>query len=67
MDTSDKENVRSEKLLAQNVQQIWDTMRRPNLKRIEREEREEISAKGTENTFNKIIKKISLALRKRCL
>jgi hypothetical protein len=31
MDTTVKENVKSEKLLTQNIQEIWDTVKRPNL------------------------------------
>ncbi|KAL6091389.1 hypothetical protein STEG23_027127, partial [Scotinomys teguina] len=52
IDSSVKENTKSKKVMTQNVQEIWDTMKRPNL-RIE--EGEEYQLKGTENTFNKII------------
>jgi hypothetical protein len=34
---------------------IWDTMKRPNLKIMGMEEREEIQTKGTDNLFNRII------------
>jgi predicted nucleic acid-binding Zn-ribbon protein len=34
MDTSVKENVKSKILLAQNIQEIWNTMDRPNLRII---------------------------------
>jgi hypothetical protein len=40
-DTSVKENVKFIKFLTQNLQEIWDTMKRPNLKIIGREEKEE--------------------------
>ena len=49
-----KENLKSNKSLTQNIQEIWDTMKRPNL-RITAKEREEIKLKGTENIFDKII------------
>ena len=32
IDTSGKENVKSKKCLTQNIQEIWDTMKRPNLR-----------------------------------
>ena len=38
--------------MAQNIQEIWDTMRRPNLKIIEIEEGE-AQVKVTENMFNR--------------
>ena len=37
-DSSVKENVKSNKLLTQNIQEIWDTMKRPNLRIIGIEE-----------------------------
>ena len=39
-DSSVKENVKSNKFLTQNIQEIWDTMKRQNLRiiGIEREE-----------------------------
>ena len=37
------------------MQEIWDTMKRPNLRIIEIEEGKELQLKGTENIFNKII------------
>jgi methyl-accepting chemotaxis protein len=30
IDTSIKENAKSKKFLTQNIQEIWDTMKRPN-------------------------------------
>ena len=50
-----KENNKSNKFLTQNIQEIWDTMKRLNLGIIGVEEGEELQLKGTENIFNKII------------
>ena len=52
-----KENNESNKFLTQNIQEICDTMKRPNLRIIWIEEGKELQFKGTENTFNKIIEK----------
>jgi hypothetical protein len=38
-----------------NMQDIWDTMKRPNLQISGIEEGKEIQAKGTDNLFNNII------------
>jgi hypothetical protein len=57
IDTKVKENTKSKKLLTQNIQEIQDTMRRPNLRIIGIEESEDLQLKGPVNTFNKIIKK----------
>ena len=57
MDASVKENVKSKKEQAQNIQEIKDTMKRSNIRIIELEEGESTYAKGTENIFNKIIEK----------
>ncbi|KAL6037201.1 hypothetical protein STEG23_016771 [Scotinomys teguina] len=54
IDSSVKENTKSKKVIKQNVQEIWDTMKRPNL-RIIGIEGEEYQLKGMENIFNKII------------
>ena len=40
INTSIKGNVKSKKLLAQNTQEIWDTMKRPKLRLIGIEDRE---------------------------
>ncbi|ERE67250.1 LINE-1 type transposase domain-containing protein 1 [Cricetulus griseus] len=53
--SSAKENLKSNKSLTQNIQEIWDIMKRPNLRIIGIEEGEETVFKGTENIFNKII------------
>ncbi|KAL6050868.1 hypothetical protein STEG23_017880 [Scotinomys teguina] len=55
IDSTVKENNKSKKVITENVQEIWDTMKRPNLRIIGKEEGEEYQLKGTENIFNKII------------
>lgn len=49
MDTVVKENIGFEKLKAQNIQKIWDTIERPNLRIIRKEV--EFQLKVTENSF----------------
>jgi hypothetical protein len=44
-----------EKLLTQTIQEIWDTMKRSNLRTIRIEEDEEPQLQDPENIFNKII------------
>ena len=41
MDTTIKENAKCKKILTQNIQEIQDTMRRPNLRIIGIEEKED--------------------------
>ena len=55
IDSSTKENLKSNKSVTQNIQEIWDTMERPNLRKICIEKGEETPLKGSENIFNKII------------
>ncbi|KAL6088545.1 hypothetical protein STEG23_002640 [Scotinomys teguina] len=55
IDSSVKENTKAKKVVTQNIQEIWDTIKRPNLRIIGIEEGEEYHLKGTENIFNKII------------
>ncbi|KAL6088665.1 hypothetical protein STEG23_010199 [Scotinomys teguina] len=55
IDSTVKENTKSKQVITQNVQEIWDIMKRPNLRIIGIEEAEEYQLKGTENIFNKII------------
>ncbi|CAH7172607.1 LOC299282 [Phodopus roborovskii] len=55
IDSSTKENHKSNKSLTHNIQEMWDTMKRPNLRIIGIEEGEEAQLKGAENIFNKII------------
>ena len=51
-----KENGKSNKFSSQNIQEIWDTMKKnPNLRIIGVEEGEEFQIKGPENIFNKIV------------
>ena len=52
--TAVKENTKCKKILTQNIQEIQDTMRRPNL-RIILDENEYFQLKGPANIFNKII------------
>ncbi|MGE9502007.1 hypothetical protein ACQP3D_26835, partial [Escherichia coli] len=49
IDSSTKENLKSNKSLTQNIQEIWDTVKRRNLRLIGIEEGEEIQLKGAEN------------------
>jgi chromosome segregation ATPase len=53
--TTIKENTKCKKILTQNIQEIQDIMRRPNLQIIGVEENEEFQLKGPANIFNKII------------
>jgi predicted phage tail protein len=56
IDTIIKENAKCKKILTQNIQEIHDTMIRPNLRKIGIEESEDSHVKGPVNVFNKIIK-----------
>jgi chromosome segregation ATPase len=55
IDTTVKENSKHKKLLNQRIQEIQDTMKRPNLRIIGIEENKDSQLKGPENVFNKII------------
>ena len=55
IDTTVKENSKHKKLLTQSIQEIQDTMKRPNLRIIRIEENKDSQLKGPENVFNKII------------
>ena len=55
IDTTIKENTKCKKILTQNIQEIQDTMRRPNLQIIGVDENEDFQLKGPANIFNKII------------
>ena len=55
IDTTVKENAKSKKRLTQSIQEIQDTMRRPNLRIIGIEESKDFQLKGPVNIFNKII------------
>ena len=54
MDTLVKENVQSKNFLTQSIQEIWDTIKRSNLRIIQIEEREDSQLKGPGNIFSKI-------------
>jgi chromosome segregation ATPase len=49
------ENAKCKKILTQNIQEIQETMRRPNLQIIGVVENEDFQLKGSANIFNKII------------
>jgi uncharacterized coiled-coil protein SlyX len=49
-----------------NIQQIQDTMRRPNLRIIATEESEDSQIKGSVNIFNKIVEESFPSQRNRC-
>jgi hypothetical protein len=66
MDTIIKENARCKKILNQNIQEIQETMRRPNLRIIGIDENEDFQLKGSVNIFNKIIEENFPNLKKRC-
>jgi hypothetical protein len=53
--TSVKENVNTKLFLTQNIQEIWDTMKRPNLRIIGIEEGERSQLQGPENILNKTV------------
>ena len=55
IDSSVKENAKPNKFLTQNIQEIWNTMKRRNLRVMEIEEREVFQLKGTENILSKVI------------
>ena len=55
IDKTVREDAKTKKLLTQNVQEIQDTMRRPNLKIIGIVEGKECQLRGTANIVNKII------------
>ena len=50
--TTIKENTKCKKILTQNIQEIQDTMRRPNLQIIGVDENEDFQLKGLANIFN---------------
>jgi predicted nucleic acid-binding Zn-ribbon protein len=50
-----EENGKCKKTLTQNIQEIQDIMRRPNLQIIGVDENEDFQLKGPANIFNKII------------
>ena len=58
-----KEQNKSNKFLTQNIQEIWDTMKRPNLRIIGVEEGD-LQFKGPKNIFTKIIEENFPILKK---
>jgi hypothetical protein len=55
MGTTIKENAQCKKILTQNIQEIQDKKRRPNLQILGVDENEDFQLKGPANIFNKII------------
>jgi hypothetical protein len=55
--TTIKENTKPKKILTQNIQEIQDTMIRPNIGIIGVDENEDFQIKRPANIFNKIIEK----------
>jgi len=55
IDRTTKDDIKCKKLLTQNIQEIQDTMRRSNLRKIDMEENKDSQIKGTVNIFNKIM------------
>jgi len=62
--TTIKENAKCEKLLTQNIQEIQNTTRRPNLRIIGIEVVEDSQLKGPVNIFNKILEENFTNLKK---
>lgn len=52
------------KILLQNIQVIWDTVKRPNLRILEIEEGEETYVRGTENILEITMEERFLDLKK---
>jgi chromosome segregation ATPase len=57
--TTIKENMKHKKILTQNIKEIQDPMKRPNLWIIGVDVNEDFQLKGPSNIFNKIIEKNS--------
>ena len=64
--TTIKENTQCKKIITQNMQEIQDTMRRPNVQIIGVDENEDFQLKGPGNIFNKIIEENFPNLKKTC-
>ena len=58
------QNAKCKRILTQNIQEIQDTMRRPNLRKTGIEESRDSKLKGPVNIFNKIIEENFLILKK---
>jgi hypothetical protein len=59
-----KENTKYTNLLTQSIQEIQDTIKRPNLRIIRIEENEDSQLKRSENVLNKIIEENFSNLKK---
>jgi archaeosine-15-forming tRNA-guanine transglycosylase len=59
-----KENDKYKMFLTQSIQEIWDTMKRPNLRIIVIEEDEDSQFKRPESIFDKIIEENFTNLKK---
>jgi hypothetical protein len=55
IDIKIKENAKGKKIITQNIQEIQDPMKRPNLKIIGIDENEDFQHTGPVNIFNKSI------------
>ena len=64
IDKTVKETAKCQKILTQNIQEIQDTTRRPNLRIIGIEESGDFQLIGPVNIFNKIIEEIFPNLKK---
>jgi hypothetical protein len=64
MNTTIKVNAKCKKILTKNIQEIQDTMKRPNLRIIGIDENEDFQLKGPVNILNKIIEENIPNLRK---
>jgi phage-related protein len=62
--TTIKENTKHKRILTQNIQEIQDTMRRPNLWIIGVDENEDFQLKGPANIFKEIIEENFQKLKK---
>jgi chromosome segregation ATPase len=62
--TTIKKNARCKKILTQNIQEIQDTVKRPNLQIIGVDENEDFQLKGPANIFKKIIEENFQNLKK---
>jgi hypothetical protein len=67
MGTTISENAKCKKIITQNIQEIQDTMRRPNLWIIGVDENGDFQFKGPANIFNKIIEETFPNLKKEML
>jgi hypothetical protein len=57
IDTTIKENAKCKKILTQYIQEVQDTIGRPNIRIISIGEKEDLQINGQVNIFNKRLKK----------